>query len=112
MITYSWKINSLSVTDKNNLQKVIVLIEWERIASSTDKFGDLVTESYPGKIGLEDPDPDNFIQLENLQRELVESWIMQVQTPEDVMKIDEILHQRIIHKISDPIKKIPSPWNY
>lgn len=67
-----WVWGPMKVTDVDQLQGVIVGVEWKCVAIDSDTG---VNTSVTGVLDLPPPDPADFITLENVTAEIVNGWI-------------------------------------
>lgn len=70
--TYKWVVSSLDAKiQEGSLSNIIETIHWRYQAEDADTN---VADAY-GSVGLEAPDPDNFIRIEDLRQSDIESWL-------------------------------------
>jgi hypothetical protein len=70
MITYSYKVDSIRTANVGDLQNVIKQVNYTATGTESDK-----SFSLPGKVVLDDPNPESFINFENLTESQVIAWI-------------------------------------
>lgn len=76
--TYNWVINSLDVlTSLNDLNNVVYKVHYEYIATSeeVDEEGNNYTGKIKGKMDIDVPDSENFIEFEDLTEDQVIGWL-------------------------------------
>jgi hypothetical protein len=103
-ITYTYEINDFKLeTNENGFGKVVTEVAYSYIGTNEDG----VTSAYPSTIKLQEPNSDDFINLENLNQDIVINWI------ESNSNLDEI-KLLIESKIQDQIENInignSLPW--
>ena len=104
-ITYSWKIESMKVTNVSNTENVVFQVSWKKIGKDEDGVEgsfDGATPLPTDKIG-ERP----FIPLEELTEEKVLSWVIPI--AEQSKHYDEYIEKQILEK-KTIIKEVPLPW--
>ena len=78
-IEYKWKIKKVELEDIDNLNNVVVTIDWQvRGVDSVDGEN----ASYFGSTSLKAPDGESYTSVENLTDEQVVSWIRQAMVVE------------------------------
>ncbi len=55
-----------------------------------------------GSIGLGDPDPDSFVPFDQLTKEEVVNWVLSALGVDQVVSIEEALHNEIEQKLHPP----------
>lgn len=121
MLTYEWKINSLTKQDNIDLglNSVVIQVFWER--KGTDST-DGVSGTYHSAtaFNLNAVDPNNFVPYEELTEELVLGWIETVVNyipPDDIPPYITQIDQQIqdqIDRIRLPIYTVGPgsfPWD-
>jgi hypothetical protein len=62
-----------------------------------------------GSIGLGDPDPDSFVPFDQLTKEEVVDWVLSALGVDQVVSIEEALHNQIQQKLY-PTSAVGVPW--
>jgi len=62
-----------------------------------------------GSIGLGDPDPDSFVPFDQLTKEEVVDWVLSALGVDQVVSIEEALHNQIQQKLH-PTSAVGVPW--
>ena len=92
-----------NVPSLNELSNVVVAVSWSRIVAKTFGEGENAkthTAGYPGVTELSAPDPNNFIDFNNLTDDHLKAWIEQVV---DLNPIDARLELQIQDTVDAPI---------
>lgn len=99
----NWSIIRLEVKPSyNNLQDVVVLVNWMLTASNNG-----VTETIEG-ITVVDPPGEVFVAYENLTQNEIFDWVWNKISKTGT---EELLTQRIQDKITPLTVNKPLPWN-
>ena len=103
-ITYTWTIESLETApQENNLQDVVKTVHWRYQATD----GTFTVDRY-GSEPMDNPVPENFVQFNNLTKNMVVSWL------ESKLNVEEMntSFQNQINKLHNPpIVSKSVPWN-
>jgi hypothetical protein len=67
------------------------------------------TASAYGSIGLGEPDPSSFVPFNQLTKEEVVGWVLSVLGVDQVVSIEEALHNQIQQKLN-PTSSAGVPW--
>lgn len=67
------------------------------------------TASAYGSIGLGDPDPSSFVPFDQLTKEQVVNWVLAALGVDQVVSIEEALHNQIQQKLH-PTSSAGVPW--
>ena len=95
MINYSWLITNVELQKQENiLQNVVITINWTLTASE----GNYKTRE-SGTTNLQPPDPNNFIDYQNLTNDILVSWIA---ANENVPLLKKGLAEKIAEMESQP----------
>lgn len=68
------------------------------------------TASSYGSVGFSDPDPDSFTLYDQLTEEQVVNWVLSALGIDQVVSIEEALHNQIQQKIN-PTDASGIPWS-
>lgn len=82
----------------------VYTIHW---SASLEEDGQTAT-AY-GSVGLGEPDPENFVPFSELTQEEVLNWLFEALGVDQVVTIQENLHQQIQDKIN-PTSATGIPW--
>jgi hypothetical protein len=82
----------------------IYTIHW---TASLEEDGE--TAGAYGSIGLGDPDPDSFVPFDQLTKEEVVGWVLSALGVDQVVSIEEALHNQIQQKLH-PTSAPGVPW--
>ena len=107
-ITYSWEFNPLEcVPSANGITNVVKTVHWRY--HGTD--GTVNTSVY-GSVGLESPDPDDYIQYANLTMNTVTEWVVSAlaQSNTTVESLQNSINTQITDIINPPIVSNIPPW--
>lgn len=88
--------NVVALKEQNELQNVIHRINW--LYESTLDGVDL---AIPGIVNLPAPDPENFIESDNVTVEMLKEWVLNILGAEQLVKLDEILDTRLNEVVLD-----------
>jgi len=95
MINYSWLITNLELQKQDDiLQNVVITINWTLTASE----GNYKTRE-SGTTNLRSPDPNHFIDYQNLTNDILVSWIA---ANENVPSLKQQLADKIAEMQSEP----------
>jgi len=72
-------ISNFRVVDQDGLANVVVIVEWEYGWKNDEYPGTVITSGFQTEIGT--PDPDNFIAIESLTKEILCEWIKEIEYP-------------------------------
>jgi hypothetical protein len=96
-MTTSWNIIKLTCkTTDSNLSNVVYRVRWE--CKKQDTSGTYVTEE--GFCTLAQPDPNNFIQFNNLTKAEVVSWVHSDLGQDYVNLVESRLSGRLTEKLT------------
>jgi len=115
MLTYTWKINSLSKQDclTSGLNDIVVQTHWER--KGTDAQNNSGTYYGALSFNLNDIDPNNFIPYEELTEADVLGWVQtSINNRENYQAQIDIEIQKQIDLITHPITIVTAaelPWS-
>ena len=70
MITYAWSITAVDKGEADGLSEVIQTVHW--LAEATDET---YVTSEPGELELSAPNPDRFIEFNNLTKQDIVDWL-------------------------------------
>ena len=102
---YQLNINKLEVkTIENGLTDVVFLVHFSYVATTADEE---YTDQIISVASVAEPDPNMFVEFENLTEAQVESW---VSAAVDLKKYREYLDDRINEKIAPPSEIKDVPW--
>jgi hypothetical protein len=91
MITYTWNILKLTAHKQlDSQQNVIYQVDWEYIASDGE-----TSDKITGSTSMDVEITDNFIQYEQLTREIVGSWLESKIGEEEMQQKKQILSDSI-----------------
>lgn len=108
--TYNWKINKLDVKkEQDGLTDVVYDIHYTYTGTSsdTDDDGNAYTASMIGAKKIEAPDPENYIQFDQLTKDQVVAWL------EESLEVDELnntLDTIISELVTPSIESKNAPW--
>jgi hypothetical protein len=109
MISYSYKVDSVRTATVGGLQNVVKQVNYT--ATGTDSGQSF---SLPGKVVLDDPDPQSFISFQNLTEPQVIAWIEQ--SPENLgvknhiqLVVDKMIQEATYQETDMPWAPPPAP---
>ena len=103
----NWKINSmLTKPSFDNLQDVVVAVDWTREAIRTVNGVEYKVSCY-GLYNCPNPKSNDFIPYQNLTKQQVENWL---NIGLNVTEIDLRLETQLDEKINPSIVKLPLPF--
>lgn len=106
-ITYTWKVTSIKVKSKDELNDIIVQTYWEKIG--TDEFGNEGKFSGATPFSEYDVDPGSFVPFDQLTEETVISWIKAIVVGEYERHVHEVIAKQIDDK-KFVVQDKPLPW--
>lgn len=109
-LDYTWKITSLRKSTKENINDVIVNVQWE--LKGTDEDGDFGTFSGATPFELDAENTGSFVPFEELTEEIVIGWVKDVVVDSYWAHVNEKIQQQI-DDIKTPIVDVNSydlPW--
>ena len=105
MVQYDWEILSLyTVPSIDGLNNVVKRITWRYQAKDGSYAGDIYHDTY-----LDSPNPQTFIQYDNLTKETIIGWI---ESTEDMTKVEEDALARLNESKNPSIVEKKVPWDY
>lgn len=108
VITYDWCIEQLlAAPEKDGLTDVVQTIHWRLNAEAEDGL----TATCYGSVGLQSPDPDEFVAYEGLSKETVVGWLHSTMGEDEVIQIEANLMGEINKKRNPPVVAKPVPWS-
>jgi len=99
-----WVWGPMKVTDMDQLQGVIIGVEWKCVAID-DQTG--MNTSTNGLLDLPPPNPNDFITLDNVTVEIVNGWIAQYMTGQS--DIEAQVSQDLNSMLNPAVKIYPMP---
>jgi hypothetical protein len=107
-IVYDWQYTDIQVElDSEGLQDVVVSTQWRRIAASVDGQ---YTAFSQGQAGFPPPDPNDFIPFQDLTKEEMTTWVIDVLGQSNVNGIDATLASQIETAANPTVVVKPAPW--
>jgi hypothetical protein len=102
-ITYTWEIVALEcIVDSNGLHNAVDAVHWRYHGTNSNN----ITASYIGVTNVGQPNPEEFIDYENLTTEIVAQWLETIVSLEDIR--ENISNE--IHRIEHPTRvTLPLP---
>ena len=101
-LTYTFSLKKLKKENTDQLNDVVTQIYWTKTA--TDENGNSATIPGGTPFNISSADPDNFISYENLNDEIILSWI-----PDS--NDDEMFRAIINEQLNPEIDSSNFPWN-
>lgn len=105
MTEFKWQIEWMkSKPTVDGLNNVVVSAGW-RCTGVQDEHSSTVY----GSCNFSDPNPENFVQYDNLTEQQVLEWCWSVGV--DKASAEEAIQTQINEKITPPVVMNPLPWN-
>tara|TARA_S200002703_G_C3783908_1_gene241631 strand:- start:172 stop:501 length:330 start_codon:yes stop_codon:yes gene_type:complete len=101
-LTYTFSLKKLKKENTDQLNNVVTQIYWTKTA--TDENGNSATIPGGTPFNISSADPDNFTSYENLNDEIILSWIPNSND-------DEIFRTIIKEQLNPEINSSNFPWN-
>tara|TARA_R100001143_G_C3336851_1_gene122314 strand:- start:411 stop:767 length:357 start_codon:yes stop_codon:yes gene_type:complete len=114
-IQYSWVISQMNCAIKETIEGVVLdnvvnVIHWRRNATEgTEGESDYYFADNYGAMGLDSPDPNDFILYPNLTQAEVEGWLNEMTEPTPA-EIDLNLAENIALQKNPIEETLPLPW--
>ena len=110
-IQYSWIISQMNcVIKEEELTNIVNVVHWRRQATQgTEGESDYYFAENYGALGLDSPDPNDFIPYEDLTKLDVEVWLDEMKEPTP-SEIDENLAANIALQINPIEETLPLPF--
>jgi len=103
---YVWNFVGIKVKPvAESLENVVVSYEWRRGLQDGEHYVDVY-----GSLSLENPDPDNFTDFENLSKQDFINWTVAALTQETVDNYDASLAAQMEMIKNPPVVTKPAPW--
>jgi hypothetical protein len=100
-ISYSWRIDSLDVISNNTVNNIVANVSYRYIGQT-----DVASAHVPGKLSIPYNPAANFVEFNQLTRELVISWL---ETNTDISAMQDTISEKI-DKILNPTETVNTPW--
>jgi len=105
MVQYEWEILSFyTAPSQDGLNDVVKRITWRYQAKDGSYAGEIYRDTY-----LNSPNPNQFVQFNNLTSETVIGWIQSV---EDMGEVNECVLAKLEENKNPPFVEKKAPWDY
>jgi hypothetical protein len=104
--TFEWHIAQLQ---RKLSDGAVYTAHWTVNATRTVDDGDDLTAGSYGSVGFGEPDPDNFIEYDELTKEEVVQWVRDALGEEQVEAIEDGLSAQL-DKTENPTDASGIPW--
>jgi len=101
MAKATWNIANM---ERHLFDGAVYTVHW---TASLEKDGELA--GCYGSIGLSEPEPKSFVPFEKLTEEKVIEWVLSALGVEQVVSIEESLHNQIQERLN-PVNASGTPW--
>lgn len=106
-ITYSWTFSQLEVAPHDeDLVDVVKTVHWRY--KGVD--GDYIAEVY-GSVSLVSPDPDDFIEYDDLNKSTVQDWVEGALGEEQIESMEASIASQIADQKNPKIVGKTPNWN-
>ena len=109
-INYTWTITNLQCApSENGLTNVIKTIHWRYTGQEEEENG--LSAVINGLIGVESPDPDNFMEYSSITEDIIISWLENIlNVSGDSLSLQQSIINEIETKHNPPIISLELPW--
>lgn len=104
--TYTWSIAALDCSNTDAAFPAKVITAHWRLDG---KFLDFTAGSY-GTVSFGEPDPDGFVDYDQLSEDMVLGWVKAELGDEQVADLQANVEKQLADLIAPPVESKPLPW--
>jgi hypothetical protein len=107
MINYEWKIPNMTVFRQlDGKENVVNIVNWYLIGTNEDGINGFINGSFVKEYDSN----SEFVNYEDLTKEVVEQWILDVLDEQTIDAYKQSIIQQIEEKIAPVIVNKAAPW--